>query len=109
MVTKSKRVRAVATSEDLRKMVNTSGFPFQLGVEREVKETRLRHGWEVLPREHPWRQAESGKSGYIDLILSKGFARMVVECKRPRDGTWVFLVPDVPTNGSLMRFMQIRT
>src|SRR5439155_13126519 len=33
---------------------------------------------------------------FIDLVLTKGQVHLVVECKRPRDARWVFLVPDSP-------------
>ncbi|HSS21506.1 MAG TPA: hypothetical protein VLL54_15640 [Pyrinomonadaceae bacterium] len=90
------------TSEDLQRIINASGFLFQLRVESEVRATKSVHQWEVLAREHPWRQAETGKSGYIDLVLDSaqtrrgggGQIRLVIECKRTSgDATWVFLVP----------------
>lgn len=99
------------TSEELKRIVNASGFLFQLRVESEVQATKDVHQWEVLAREHPWHQAESGKSGYIDLVLDSGQTRrsgggqirLVIECKRSRDATWVFLVPDISPKGTLVR------
>jgi len=97
------------TPEDLQKLVNASGFLFQLRVESEVQATRDSHQWQVLAREHPWYNAESGKSGYIDLILdngpvprgSGGQIRLVIECKRTSgDAAWVFLAPDVSTKSA---------
>ena len=81
--------------ESLRKMVNSSGFLFQLGVEHEINKTAGDHGWQVLVREYPWSDPESGSDGFIDLVLRhfSYICRIVVECKRSRDASWVFLVP----------------
>ena len=51
-----------------------------------------RYGWKVAAREHPWKSASG--TGYIDLVISSGRVHLVVECKRPRDATWMFLMPD---------------
>jgi hypothetical protein len=75
----------------LQDLVNASGFVFQLGLEHAVRETEPTHGWRVLSREHPWMVGE--RTGFADLVIGQGIVRLVVECKRPRDGTWVFLVP----------------
>lgn len=74
-------------------LVNTSGFPFQLRVENEIRLTSNRHDWHILASEHQWRDPESGDNGYVDMILSRDVTRLIVECKRVRDGTWIFLVP----------------
>lgn len=73
---------------DVRSILNSSGFGFQLAVEREVRESDT--GWSVLTTEHPWSRA--GKSGFVDLVLECGIARLVVECKRARKANWVFLI-----------------
>ena len=79
--------------DDLRKIVNRSGFPLQLAVERTVRESA---NWRVLHREHAW-QHSSGDSGFADLILvNPNNCVMVVECKRVQDSDWVFIVPDEP-------------
>jgi hypothetical protein len=66
---------------------------FQLRVEHEVRQSRSEHGWNVVDREHPWINADSGEQGFIDLILEKELMSLVVECKRVRDGQWVFPIP----------------
>jgi hypothetical protein len=76
----------------LQSVVNASGFAFQLKLEHRVRETRSSHGWDVLTREHPWSTGE--RSGFADLILEQGIVRLIIECKRPRDANWVFLVPE---------------
>jgi hypothetical protein len=76
---------------DLNKLVNASGFAFQLGVEHAVTHGRD-HSWRVVSREHPW--ASETTNGFIDLVLEAAPATGVVECKRTRDAVWVFLVPD---------------
>ena len=82
----------------LRKQVNASGFPFQLRVEHLVNESSDLHNCRVVAREHPWVNRESGRGGYIDLILEKRPRGVpwyvVVECKRTRGGgKWIFLTP----------------
>lgn len=77
------------------KMVNASGFLFQLRVAKEVHAPASRHGWEVIAEEHRWQDPESGEDGYIDMVVShSGVHRMVIECKRvTNDGKWIFLIP----------------
>jgi len=80
-----------------RKQVNDSGFPFQLRVEDEVTASYNTHKWRPIPQEHRWVNTLSGTEGFIDLILEKTVANniwyMVIECKRVRGGSWVFLHP----------------
>lgn len=73
----------------LSDLVNASGFVLQLGLEHQIRETRSEHGWDILSREHPWSDGNS--SGFVDLIIGHGIVRLVIECKRARDGAWVFL------------------
>ena len=51
-------------------------------------------------KEHPWRCAESGNNGFIDIVLTDvhNTQRMVIECKRVRDTEWVFLDPSISVN-----------
>lgn len=79
--------------EELNKLVNTSGFPFQLAVEHEVRLTHSSHGWIPVVREHPWKDTEKGDSGFIDLVLEKKHWQAVLECKRSQDAKWIFLLP----------------
>jgi hypothetical protein len=81
------------TPESLLNLVNASGFLFQLRVEEEVIQTQPKHKWEVQAREHRWSISDSGDEGYIDIILTAGNTSMVVECKRVREASWVFLIP----------------
>lgn len=77
-------------------IVNSSGFPLQLGLERLVQETQREHGWHFLSREHPWRNEIVSGGGFIDLIIENQpqTQAMVIECKRVRDTAWIFLVPN---------------
>jgi hypothetical protein len=75
---------------DLDKLVNSSGFMFQLGVAHAVAETEAEHGFTIAAIEHPWR--DGSDDGFIDLILERGPLRLACECKRTRDADWVFLV-----------------
>jgi len=83
-------------NDPLLSLVNSSGYLFQLRVEHEIKQSSSEHGWDVVSREHPWKDAETDTDGFIDLVLEQRYShqRMVVECKRPQDANWVFLVPN---------------
>jgi hypothetical protein len=84
------------TDKDLRKslsaQVNRSGYPLQSRLEHEVRATRPSHLWDVVSHEQPWRR-ESSDDRYIDLVLKRERVRIVVECKRPQSGWWVFQCP----------------
>lgn len=80
----------------LKNIVNASGFLLQLGIEHQIESTKSEHPWYIISREHPWKDKETGSGGFIDLLLSRGSGTfmMVVECKRSRDGAWIFLVSE---------------
>lgn len=80
--------------KNLKSIVNASGFVFQLSVMDNVQRTKDSHGWGVLAHEHPWRNNVNGDEGYIDLVLKKNRNRLIIECKRRQDASWVFLNPD---------------
>lgn len=90
-------------SDPLKALVNSSGYLFQLVVENEVRTSQERTGWRILTREHPWKNPNDAAEGFIDLVLGQGEIRLVVECKRPKGGVWVFLIPD-QTLMSVTRF-----
>lgn len=48
--------------------------------------------WRVVGREHPWQS--EGSSGFADIVLTCGNLFVVVECKRTRDASWMFPMPD---------------
>ncbi len=77
----------------LEKLLNSSGFLFQLAIENLVSSSD-NHEWRVISREHPWKHNEMESEGFIDLILSAGqdMFFMVCECKRTKQGEWVFIV-----------------
>jgi hypothetical protein len=90
----------------LRKLVNASGFPFQLRIEHEVRRTQGLHGWAVVGQEVPWRHGLTEITGFADLVLEQGIMRLVLECKRIAEpGAYVFLVPstDHGPQGSMNR------
>jgi hypothetical protein len=88
------------SAETYLKLVNSSGFPLQVGIKYAVE--RLSHEWHrksipkwgVLAEEHPWENKLSGESGFIDLVLENERKPhvLVTECKRVRDTHWIFLV-----------------
>ena len=87
------------SDDEALKQLNRSGFPFQLKVEHDVRESsRKGHAWEVASREHPWSTTES--SGFIDIVLQQSTFRLAIECKRvkaddARQLRWLFLIPDL--------------
>ena len=66
----------------LKRMLDGSGFPFQLALEEAVRSLQASSGWRVTGREYPWRTASA--SGYMELVLSNGKTHLAVECKRSR-------------------------
>lgn len=58
-------------------------------------DTRLDNHWDVFAREYRWRDPVSQDDKYADLVLGRGdIMRMVIECKRLQDTSWVFLQPE---------------
>ena len=62
------------TSEDI---VNESGYPLQLRIERWIEETGQQHRWWVAAREHRWVNSETGDEGYIDV---QGDEQIIKKC-----------------------------
>jgi hypothetical protein len=87
----------------LTALVDKSGFPFQWAVENVVNSTSSQHDWSVETTEHAWENSK--KSGFLDLILSheNSFYRIIVECKRPQSGNWIFLVQKASRSTSCIR------
>lgn len=104
----------------LKKIVNSSGFPLQIGLEFNIKNSPKRHGWRVLFSEHSWANFNSDAGGFIDLVLEHqhGGILLIVECKRVQNTNWIFLQADTEIikrrhakaslaeeeNGKLVRF-----
>lgn len=80
--------------KQLTSIANASGFLFQLRVAHLVNSTYNRHSGRILVSEHPWKDADTGEGGFIDLVIARDYIRLVVECKRVTEGAWVFLVPE---------------
>lgn len=79
-------------NDQLKKLVDASGFPFQLAVENEIRAIAGRINWRIITREHPWKNPNDMAEGFIDLVVGYGVVRLVLECKRPRGGVWVFII-----------------
>jgi hypothetical protein len=92
-----------------RELVNRSGFVFQLAVETQISATRGDHEWSVLSSEHAWEDNDGKGSGYIDLILGRSDGRLVVECKKRNEKSWVFLCPAEKGRGNMSRARIIST
>ena len=80
---------------DPHKIINQSGFPLQIGLARAIDESQTREGWRVLYQEHGWTHPSTGEQGFIDLVVENDPRTVVVnvECKRPQEATWQFLLP----------------
>jgi hypothetical protein len=80
---------------DRLKIVNSSGFPFQIGVRREIERTVGTHGWKIAAEEHRWVHPETQESGFIDLVARHQdyVFLLAIECKRDREKSWIFLTP----------------
>jgi hypothetical protein len=89
-------------SSALSKIVNQSGFPLQLAIDRMVTEKSSDIGWSVLYREHGWKHV-NGESGFADLVLENQHRTsvLVIECKRVLDSDWIFLEESGKTNQTL--------
>ena len=84
-------------------LIQQSGFPFQIGVRKEIERTASDHGWRIAAEEHHWTHPASGKTGFIDLIAEhyQYALSLIIECKRvrPKDKHssegpgWLFLTP----------------
>lgn len=75
-------------------LLNASGFAFQLAVEASVpKSGDSDERWLIERREYPWK-TDAG-SGYIDVVLSRGNLFVAIECKRTKEATWLFLIPEL--------------
>ncbi len=74
--------------------VNSSGFPLQIAVENIVNDTTEKHGWRAKYTEHSWKNISTGESGFIDLVLTNPYGTifLVLECKRVKDTSWIFLI-----------------
>jgi len=86
---------------DFKKLLNATGFAFQLAVEEAIRVSQAEHNWEVVAREHPWTHEPTGANGYIDIVLEKRSYRLVLECKRTSDAKWLFLVPETEDEESI--------
>lgn len=87
--------------EKLRNIVNSSGFPLQIGLAHMIEKAWPQgYGWRTILTEHPWQHPESEEDGFIDLVVEDQYRTqvMVVECKRVRDTEWFFLTPQEDPN-----------
>jgi len=73
-------------------IVNGSGFPLQIGIRDLINESKL--GWQTIAEEHPWSSVHHSETGFVDLVVSDdtNTRRLVIECKRVQDSSWIFLV-----------------
>jgi hypothetical protein len=94
--------------DSLLDLINASGFLFQVRVEREIEKLNLSSSgwrWDVIAREHRWVDPFDGKEGFIDLIIGSDVDRVVIECKRTTDASWLFLIPKDQAQTSQARLL----
>lgn len=72
--------------EPQRELLNRSGIPFQLAVEREARRVAPTHGFDVVGREVPWEH------GFLDILIRGPKSYLGIECKRVEDQSWTFVV-----------------
>lgn len=79
----------------IKKIINGSGFPLQLGIASLVTESYKNHGWRVMFQEHSWANHETDQGGFIDLLLLDKTQNLIlnIECKRVKEVSWLFLNP----------------
>jgi hypothetical protein len=77
--------------QELLRVINGSGFPLQIALQNAVESSSI--DWKIAHREHAWSNANDGQSGFIDFVAqtSGGNDSVVVECKRVKDTSWLFL------------------
>src|SRR5207247_4840032 len=80
--TGTKRMTGGGPNTPLIKAIEKSGYPFELAVERELRDLGKKHDWPVVMREVP-----VGDS-FADLVLQRPGLLLVVESKRVEDETW---------------------
>jgi len=85
------------TKDTFTDLINASGFLFQLRLQQEIETSHpvSQIGeWKQIVKEHRWIDPLDGKEGFIDMVLEAGACKIVIECKRVNDASWIFLVPD---------------
>lgn len=86
----------MTSGKDPVSLANDSGYPLQIAIENLVARTVDQHGWKVRYVEHAWTNKLDQETGYADLVLQDrhNSTYFVVECKRPRQATWLFMRSD---------------
>lgn len=86
----------MTSGKDPASLANDSGYPLQIAIENQIGKAVGTHGWKVRYVEHAWTNSLDQETGYTDLVLEDrhGSTFLVVECKRPRQATWLFMRAD---------------
>lgn len=85
--------RMPVADQDAIRYASESGFPLQIAVQHAIDGSVAQTGWSVRYVEHGWVHPQEEARGFIDLVIhsKRGSCIFVVECKRLRDATWVFM------------------
>lgn len=75
-------------------IANSSGFPLQIRIGQIANSST---NWSVFLEEHPWKSIDNHAEGFIDLVLidKHRVQSIVIECKRVRQASWVFMIDRV--------------
>lgn len=76
----------------------SSGFPFQTAIEKVVRRVQ---GCYIATEEWPWRD-DTGSDQFLDLVVTKGFFVLPIECKKTQKETLTFLQPE-GADGDIIR------
>lgn len=92
MGTRRKRSCNLDDNQDVWSVVNDSGFPLQIAVQRVIEKNKGEFfTWETEVTEHAWKIGEV--DGFIDLVVGDGKGnKLIIECKRVQNASWIFLV-----------------
>ena len=52
-------------AKELLTTVNQLGFPFQIGVRKEIERPASRHGWRIVAEEQPWSHSAGQKAASL--------------------------------------------
>ena len=91
-------------SGSFARQLNQTGYPLQIAIENLVRD-QLTFGpgeWRVRFKEHAWQSEDGEDFGFIDLVLENqaGIVVFVLECKRFREATWLFLAGNGTKNNT---------
>jgi hypothetical protein len=80
-------------NDKLLKIVDSSGYQFQQAVVEKLRTLSTNRTFDGILTEHSWSHEKENLTGFIDIILMHDYVRLVIECKRSLNASWIFLLP----------------